>query len=524
MGAAPPDKRTIGLGRSPSGSASSDIQAGGVISNDGGAAIVTQYGETKRGLSPRHVQLMAIGGSIGTGLWIGIGGMLTKAGPLSLAFDYTFWELLYIWPLNLRVAEVCAYLPIRGSIFELANRFVDPALGFAMGWTYFFAGLMLVCTKYSAIATVIRYWDSSTNPAAWIAVAMFSCIIVNVVAVKWYGKAEFIIASTKVTLLFALILITVVLYAEFTIAGPDIIAFAAGEIQNSRCAIPRVANLVFYRLVGFYLIGVLCVGIICSSVNPGLFDVVKNKNPSAFSSPWVVGIERIGISVLPHVINAAIMLSGWSCGNAYLYSASRTLYGPARDNQAPKFFLKCTKDGVPIYCVAGMSLIACVAFLVASDSAATVFFWFVDLTTTALIMTYTIMMIAYIGFYRARNAQGMDTPTLPYVAPLTPYSSYLALVLGCTAVLFVGFDTFSPFEYRDFITAYFAFPFGVIMFVGYKVFKKTSFVNPAEANLISGKKEVDGECRHREEGSIQENARARLAEMNFLRRTWEKIW
>ncbi|EJT69064.1 hypothetical protein GGTG_13332 [Gaeumannomyces tritici R3-111a-1] len=98
---------------------------------------------------------------------------------------------------NLCVAEMCAYLPICGSIFELASRFVDPALGFAMGWTYFFAGLMLVCTEYSAIATVIRYWDSSTNPAAWIAVAMFSCIIANVVAVKWYGEAEFIMASTK---------------------------------------------------------------------------------------------------------------------------------------------------------------------------------------------------------------------------------------------------------------------------------------------------------------------------------------
>ncbi|EJT68195.1 hypothetical protein GGTG_14228 [Gaeumannomyces tritici R3-111a-1] len=201
MGAAP-----------PSGSASSDIQAGGVISNDGGAAIVTQYGETKRGLSPRHVQFMAIGGSIGTGLWIGIGGVLTKAGPLSLAFGYTFWGLLYIRPLNL-VAEMCAYLPIRGSIFELASRFVDPALGFAMGWTYFFAGLMLVCTEYSAIATVIQHWDPSTNPAAWIAVAMFSCIIVNVVAVKWYGEAEFIMASTKVLLLFALILITIITMA-----------------------------------------------------------------------------------------------------------------------------------------------------------------------------------------------------------------------------------------------------------------------------------------------------------------------
>ncbi|KAL8367270.1 hypothetical protein RB599_010319 [Gaeumannomyces hyphopodioides] len=411
--------------------------------------------------------------------------MLAKAGPLSLVLGYTFWGLLYIWPLNLCVADMCAYLPIRGSIFELASRFVDPALGFAMGWTYFFAGLMLVCTEYSAIATVIRYWDSSTNPAAWIAVAMFSCIIVNVVAVKWYGEAEFIMASTKVLLLFALILITVI-----TMAGgnPQGDAYGFRNWGNGNFIHPYRAEGATGNFLG-------------CSVDPGLLDAIKNKKPGAFSSPWVVGIERMGISVLPHVINAAIMLSGWSCGNAYLYSASRTLYGLARDNQAPKFFLKCTKDGVPIYCVAGVSLIACVAFL-ASDSAVTVFFWFVDPTTTALIMTY-IIMIAYIGFYRARNAQGMDTAILPYVAPLTPYSSYLALALGCTAVLFVGFDTFSPFEYRFF---------------------KTSFVNPAEDDLISGKKEVDEECRHREDGGIQENVRARLAEMNFLRRTWEKMW
>ncbi|EJT75206.1 hypothetical protein GGTG_05143 [Gaeumannomyces tritici R3-111a-1] len=134
--------------------------------SDGGAAIVAQYGETKRGLR------------------IGIGEMLTKAGPLSLVFGYTFWGLFYIWPFNLCVAEMCAYLPIRGSIFEFASSFVNPAFGIAMGWIYFFAGFMLVCTEYFAIATVIWYWDSSTNPAAWIAVATFSCTIVNVVAVK----------------------------------------------------------------------------------------------------------------------------------------------------------------------------------------------------------------------------------------------------------------------------------------------------------------------------------------------------
>ncbi|TEA14662.1 putative proline-specific permease put4 [Colletotrichum sidae] len=556
------DEKTVGLSRADS---SSSNTLGQVVSGNG-AAVAQQYGETKRGLSPRHVQLMAIGGSIGTGLWVGIGGVLSKAGPLSLVLGYTFWGLLFIWPLNLSVAEMCAYLPIRGTIFELASRFVDPALGFAMGWTYFFASLMLVCTEYSAVATVIQYWNADINPAAWIAVAMVSCVAVNLIAVKYYGESEFIMASTKVVLLIGLCLLTlitmsggnpagdaygfrnwgggnyihayfvegatgrflgwwkVVIYAAFTIAGPDMIALAAGEIQNPRRTIPRVAKLIFYRLVGFYVVGVLCVGIICSSRDPGLLGAIENGEPGAGASPWVVGIKNLHIKALPDIVNAFILLSGWSCGNAYLYSTSRTLYGLARDGQAPKFLLKCTSAGVPIYSVLVVTVISCITFLVSSNAAVDVFFWFVDLTTTALIMTYTFMLITYMGFYRARVAQNFPPETLPYLAPLTPWFPALALVLGVLALIFVGFDNFYPFSVRGFITSYFGLIFGIFTFVIWKVLKKTRFVQPKEADLVSGKAEIDAECRHWEEGGIEEVERARLAEMSVLRRTWEKMW
>ncbi len=99
---------------------------------------------------------------------------------------YTFWGLLFVWPLSLCVAEMCAYLPVRGAIFELASRFVDPALGFAMGWTYFLAGAMLVCVEYSAVAAVAGYWVGAdvVNAAVWVAVAMVVCVFLNVVAVR----------------------------------------------------------------------------------------------------------------------------------------------------------------------------------------------------------------------------------------------------------------------------------------------------------------------------------------------------
>ncbi|KAM0390529.1 hypothetical protein ACHAQC_007700 [Fusarium culmorum] len=504
----------------------SDTSPGVLIDHN---TVDREYGRTVRGLSPRHVQLMAIGGSIGTGLFVGIGGVLSKAGPLSVVLGYLIWGVFFVWPCNLCVAEMCSYLPIRGSIFELAARFVDPAL-------------------------------------AWVAMAMVICVLLNVVAVKYYGEAEFIMASLKVILLFGLLFITlitmcggnpkgdaygfrywkggkamrpyhaegdlgrfcgwwkVILYAGFTIAGPDMISLSSGEIANPRRTIPRVAKLIFYRLVGFYVLGVLAVGVICSSDDKRLLGAIEDSAAGAASSPWVIGIENLGIHGLPDLINFLILTSGLSCGNAYLYSSSRTLYGLARDGQAPAFLMKCNKAGVPMYCVLVVSLLSCITFLVAGESSVTVFFWFVDLTTTGLIATYTMMIVVFVGWYRARKAQGLDNSALHYVAPFNPYAAYIGLFLGTIALIFIGFDKFDPWSTQGFVTSYFCHGYAVILFVVWKVLKKTKFVNPKSADLVSGKKEVDEECKHWEEGGIEENYKRELAAMSFWKRNWERIW
>ncbi|RSL52726.1 hypothetical protein CEP53_007992 [Fusarium sp. AF-6] len=406
--------------------------------------------QTCRGLTPRHVQLMTIAGGIGVGLFVGVGGVLSQAGPLPLLIGYLIYGLGFIWPTCVNIGEMLAWLPIRGSIYELAARFVDPALGFAMGWTYFYAGAMLVCTEYSAVATVMQYWNTDINPAVWIAMAMAVCFFLNMVAVRWYGEAEFVMGSTKILLLIGLILATFftmaganptgeaygfrnwkngdmahpyyiegatgiflsicisVRYAVFTIGGPDIIALAAGEIQNPRRTIPRVAKMIAARILLFYVVGILAVGILCNSRDSRLLGAIESGKAGAAASPWVLGLLNLGIKgFLPGLINFLILLSGWSCGNAYLYSSSRTLYSLAQDGRAPKLFLKCTKSGVPWVCVTVAILISLLSFLVASNSAGEVFSWFVDLTTVALVVNATAMSWVFLGWCRALKAQGI---------------------------------------------------------------------------------------------------------------------
>lgn len=190
--------------------------------------------------------------------------------------------------------------------------------------------------------------------------------------------------------------------------------------------------------------------------------------------------------------------------------------------------MRCTKGGVPIYAVLTVSLLSCITFLVSSNSAVEVFFWFVDLTTTGLIASYTFMVLVYMGFYRARKAQGLTNDMLPYAAPLTPYAPICSLTVGCLALIFVGFDVFSPFTVRGFVTSYFGLLFAVVMFlvgrVKYHFEGRGGFVDPKEADLWGGKREIDEECRQWEEGGLEENEKARLAKMNIIHRAWERMW
>lgn len=186
--------------------------------------------------------------------------------------------------------------------------------------------------------------------------------------------------------------------------------------------------------------------------------------------------------------------------------------------------MRCTKSGVPLYSVGLVSLITCITFLVSSNSAVEVFNWFVDLTTTGLIMTYTIMLLIFLAWFRARQAQGLSNSDLYYVAPLQPYWAYFAFGFGCVALVFIGFDSFVPFKPQAFVTGYFGIPYTATLFFGYKYWKKTKLVDPKEADLVSGKEEVDRECAMWEEGGIDKNWRAALAEMPFWKRCWERMW
>ncbi|KAG5645584.1 hypothetical protein DXG03_005722 [Asterophora parasitica] len=168
---------------------------------------------------------------------------------------------------------------------------------------------------------------------------------------------------------------------------------AAGEAEHPRKNMPRAFYSVFYRLTAFFVIGSLCIGIVVPYNDPDLLNALSNARPGAGSSPYVIAMEHLHIKVLPHIVNALILTAVFSAGNSYVYCASRTLLGLALEGKAPKFMTKCTKNGVPIYCVG--------------------------------LVNYAIISFTYIRFHKALKAQGIARESLPHKGFWQPFCGYV---------------------------------------------------------------------------------------------------
>ena len=148
-------------------------------------------------------------------------------------------------------------------------------------------------------------------------------------------------------------------------------------------------------------------------------------------------MNRLQISGLPHIVNAMVLGAAYSAGNSYVYCASRSLFGLALEGKAPKFLTRCTKQGVPIYCVGVVLVIALLSFLQLGSGSAVVLQWFVNLVTASQLINFSVMCFTFIRFYEACNAQGISRDTLPYKGICQPYAAYFGLV-GTFVMAFVG--------------------------------------------------------------------------------------
>ena len=285
--------------------------------------------------------------------------------------------------------------------------------------------------------------------------------------------------------------------ATFAYLGTELVGVTVGEAQNPRKTIPRAIKLTFFRILIFYVLSVLLVGMVVRYDAKEL-GFALNAPTGANASPFVVAITLAGINVLPHILNACILIFVFSASNSDLYIASRTLYGLASDGDAPAIFKRTDKRGVPIYALGFSALFALLAFMNVADDSKKVFGYFVNLTTIFGVLTWISILVAHICFVRARKSQGIPNSAMPYVAPLGIYGSYAALGFCILIALTKNFDVFvislkGRFDYETFITGYIGIPLYLILIFGHKIVTKSKRVTSHDADFYTGKDIIDRE-------------------------------
>ncbi|PVH68401.1 amino-acid permease inda1 [Cadophora sp. DSE1049] len=512
--------------------------------------LATGHNQLERGLKSRHIQFLALGGAIGTGLFVGSGSILSETGPAPLFMGY-LCMILVVWCVMNVLAEMVVYLPMKGiSIPYFVERFVDPSLAFAAGWNYWYAYAMLVAAEASAASIILDYWNAPVSVAVWITIVLLIILLLNVIAVSFFGEAEFWFASIKLITILGLIILGVVLFfgggpdhdrlgfrywqrpgafvpymapgntgkflafwhafvkAGFAfITSPELIAIAAGETVDPRRNIPKAARRFIWRLAIFYGCASFIIGVIVPSDEDRLLGA-----GNASASPWVIGIQRAGIGGLNHAINGAVLTSAWSAGNSFLYSGSRVLYSMSLNKQAPKIFSITNKRGVPYVAVLFTWAFSLLAYLNVSNTGATVFNWFVNISTISGFIAWIVVMITYLRFRKAFEYNNM-LHVLPYKTPLQPYATYAVLFVITLLTLTNGFQVFWPnkFNAADFLAAYITLPIFLVLYFGHKICFRTPFARKIEdIDVMTGKREMD-----------------ELAEMEVIRvpKNWlQKVW
>ncbi|OCK86446.1 amino acid permease [Lepidopterella palustris CBS 459.81] len=438
------------------------------------------------------------------------------------------------------MAEMVSYLPISSPFIRFAGRYVDDAFGVAAGWNFFVFEAMLVPFEIVACNVIIHYWSDVVPAGGIISIVIVLYALINCLAVRWYGESEFWAALGKVLLIIGLISYTFVtmlggnplhdrfgfrfwknpgaftelyytgklgrflgflqclIQASFTIAGPDYVSMAAGEAENPRKVMPKAYKSVFYRLTAFFMLGSLCVGIDVPYNDAELIAAFKQSKPGAAASPYVVAMNRLKIQVLPDIVNAMVLASAFSAGNSYVYCASRSLFGLALEGKAPRFLTRCTRQGVPIYCVICVLALALLSFLQLSANSAVVLQWFVNLVTASQLINFSVMCFTFIRFKKACDAQGLDRNTLPYKGFWQPFAAWYGLT-GCFVMTFVGGYTVflkGQWNVTTFLFSYmmiFVFP---VLYIGWKIIKRTEFKGPMDIDLQQDLEEIEEYTRN----------------------------
>ncbi|KAL6450189.1 GAP5 Amino-acid permease GAP5 [Candida maltosa Xu316] len=486
----------------------------------------------QRKLKNRHLQMIAIASSIGSGLLIGIGAALATAGPGGVLIA---WGLsgISILCTTQAMAELAVTFPVSGGFNVLFSRFIDSSVGFSVAWNYVLQYITLLPLELVAASITIQYWNTTVNPDVWVAIFYVAVISVNMFGVRLYGEVEFVLSSLKVIAVLGFIILSLVLAAggapngvhhgvkfwhnpgafangfkgvagafitaAFSFAGTELTGLTSAEAENPRKALPKAVKQVFWRILLFYIVSITLITFLVPYNNPRLLG-----SSDVSASPFVISIQEAGISGLPSVMNAVILISVISVGSSSVYATSRTLVSLAEQNLAPKICGYVDRSGRPLVAIMITNAFGLISFIAASGKQSEVFTWLLSISGLSSIFTWLSICVAHLRFRRALSVQGRTTDELAFVSQTGIIGSWFGVILNVLVLIAEFWLAIFPLgdkpNAKGFFEAYLGFVILIVFYIGHKIWRKNwiLFIRSKDIDIDSGRKETDLEALKRE--------------------------
>lgn len=473
-----------------------------------------QSPKLKRSLKARHMNMIALGGTIGTGLFVAGGETVSQAGPGGALVAYALIGIM-VYFLMTGLGEMATYMPTSGSFGTYASRFVDEAFGFALGWNYWFNWAITLAAELVAGALIMKYWFPDTPAIVWSALFLALIFGLNYLSTRSYGESEFIFAGIKVmtvlVFLFAgtmLILgvggnspgfvnwtvgdapfvggfasiLGIFMIAGFSFQGTEMIGVAAGESENPEKSVPKAVHSIFWRILLFYLGAFTVIGFLIPYTDPNLLDSsVENIS----ISPFTLVFERFGLPAAASLMNAVILTAVLSAGNSGLYVSTRMLYALAAEGKAPKMFLELNGRGVPTKALYATVAFGFAAFLTSFIGDGVAYSWLVNISGMAGFITWVGIAISQYRFRKAFIAQGRSLEELPYKAEWYPFGPLFALIVCLIVMAGQNYTAFTgpEIDWYGASVAYIGIPVFLAVYIWYKMKYQTKLIPLTKINL-----------------------------------------
>ncbi|KAK4123460.1 amino acid permease [Parathielavia appendiculata] len=480
-------------------------------------------GTLKKDLKNRHMQMIAIGGAIGAGLFVGSGGALSKGGPASLIICYTIVGIMLLFTCQ-AMAELAVLYPVNGAFYTYVVRFVDPSWGFAVGWDYALSWLTILPFELIAASITIEYWREDISMGVWVTVFLVVLCVIQIFGVRGYGEVEFVLSMIKIAACLGFIILGIVIntggvgdrgyigarfwhepgafrngfngfasvfvIAAFSFGGTELVGLAAAESANPRKAIPTASKQVFWRIAFFYIVNLFIVGLILPSDDDRLLN---SSGANTKASPFVLAIQDAGIAVLPSIMNAVVTVAVISVANSCTFGSTRTMQALAEQGMAPKFLAYIDKHGRPLWCVVIQLAFGLLGYLGLAAEGRTVFNWLLAISGLSYFFVWGSLCLTHIRFRYIWKAQGYTLDQIPYKPGLGVWGSWIGLILNLLCLIATFYSSLYPSpdatpNAEDFFMSYLAAPIVIALYLGWKAYSRDwrLWIPAEEVDLVTG--------------------------------------